>query len=388
MNLFLLLAATLTFTLLFGKLVERIRVPWVFSALFLGLVLSLWNPFAAITNSETFNFLAELGMYFLLFMIGLELDISQMFRQGKFIFGLAFALVFAESLLGTIFTHTFFEVSWGIAILAATSFATVGEAILIPILDEFKITKTRFGQTILGVGTLDDIVELTTVIAASVFLGASAGHSDLSISANAILLGGLFLVPLLLQLFKSRIHHFQFKQVPPLFLFGLIALFTFVGVGNLVESAALGAIFAGIALKNFLSERRIGLFESSVRTVSYGFFVPIFFLQVGSGVDLKYLLSAPLLILAVLFITVATKIALSYFSARKKLGSKQAVLLGIGLSAKFSTSIVILTMLFERGLINNELFSVLIGAMIASQFMIPVTFSLLLQKWKLKFKTR
>ncbi|MFH0776838.1 MAG: cation:proton antiporter [Patescibacteria group bacterium] len=388
MNIFLLLAGALTFTLVFGKLIERIRVPWVFASLFLGLILSLWNPFRIITQSDTFSFLSDLGMYFLLFMIGLELDIKEMFRQGRLIFGLAIGLALAESILGTFFTHLFFEISWGVAILAAASFATVGEAILIPILDEFRLVKTKFGQMILGIGTLDDIVELATIIAAAVFFGASSGHSDFSISGNALVLGGLFLAPLFLHFFKSEIEHLHFKQIPPLFLFGLISLFAFVGVGSFVESAALGAIFAGIALKNLLSEERLARFESSVRTVAYGFFVPIFFLQVGSEVDLKYLVSAPVLILAVLLITTITKMVICYFGARKKLGGRQSVLLGIGLSAKFSTSIVILTMLFERHFINSELFSVLIGAMIVSQFIIPVAFSLLLQKWKLKFKTR
>ncbi|MFH0834053.1 MAG: cation:proton antiporter [Patescibacteria group bacterium] len=385
MNLFLLLAGALTFTLLLGRLIEKIRVPWVFAALFLGLILSVWNPTGTIMTSETFNFLANLGMYFLLFMIGLELDVAQMFRQGKFIFGLSTAFVVAESLLGTLFMHAFFDITWGIAILASASFATVGEAILIPILDEFKITKTQFGQTILGVGTLDDIFELATIIAASVILGSSAGHSDISIAKNVLVLGILFITPLFLHFLESKKRQLNFKQIPPLFLFGLIALCAFVGVGDFVEAGALGAIFAGIALKNFLSAKSLAVFESSVRTVAYGFFVPIFFLQVGSSVNLSYLLSAPILILAVLAITSLTKIGISWLAARKTLGLRKTILLGISLSAKFSTSIVILSMLFNRGLIDSELYSVLIGAMIVSQFVIPVTFSVLLKKWNLKF---
>ena len=361
-------------------------MPWVFAALFLGLIFAIWNPAPEVTTSETFNFLAELGMYFLLFMIGLELNISEIFRQGKFIFGLSFALILAESFFGSIFILTFFEVSWGIAILTATSFATVGEAILVPILDEFKIIKTKFGQTLLGVGTLDDIFELATIIAVVIFLGSSAGFSEFSIARNVLALGALFLTPLLLHFFRSKTRHLHFKRIPPLFLFGLIALFAFVGVGDLVESATLGAIFAGIALKNFLSEKSLALFESSVRTVAYGFFVPIFFLQVGSSIDLHYLFTAPLLILATLVIAKSTKILLSYFFARGRLGTRKSILLGIGLSAKFSTSIVVLTILFSNELIGEKLYSVLIGAMIVSKFIIPVTFSILLQKWKLEFK--
>ncbi len=388
MNLFLLLSIALTFTLVFGKLIEKARIPWVFSALFLGLMLSLKNPVPEITSSETFIFLSDLGMYFLLFIIGLELNVREIFRQGKFIAGLSFTLVIAESFFGSLFLHYVFDTSWLISILVASSFATVGEAILIPILDEFKIIKTKLGQTILGVGTLDDIVELATIVAVSIVLGSLAGATKASLIVNFILFAALFLIPIFLELFRSKIHHFQFKQVPPLFLFGLIMLFAFLGVGSLVQSAALGAIFAGISLKNFLSQKKLEHFESILRIVAYGFFVPIFFLRVGIEVNLQFLLTAPLLILCVLLITNLTKISISYFMAKKKLGSKQAILLGVGLSAKFSTSIVILTMLYDQGILPSELFSVLIGAMIASKFIIPITFSLLLKKWNLKVASK
>jgi len=386
MNIFILLSLVLAFTLLFGRFIEKIRIPWVFAALFLGLLLSVYNPFAETTSSETFIFLANLGMLFLLFIIGLELDIKELKRQGKFISKLSFSLVLTESFFGALFIHFAFGADWGISILTASSFATVGEAILIPILDEFKITKTKFGQTLLGVGALDDVVELLTIIAASVLLGRSVGASTVSISSNFILLAFLFLVPLLLQTFQSRVPHLKFKKVPPLFLFGLIVMFAFVGIGSLVEASALGAILAGIALKNLLSEDKIAQFESVIRIVTYGLFAPIFFLYVGSEVDVRFLLASPLLILSVLLITNTTKILVSYLLARKKLGAKKSILLGIGLSAKFSTSIVIITMLFTSEIISLELYSVLIGAMIASKFIIPVLFSVLISKWNLEFE--
>ena len=57
-----------------------------------------------------------------------------------------------------------------LAILVALSFATVGEAVLIPILDEFRLTKTKLGQTIPGVGILDDVIEVLLLVFITVFL--------------------------------------------------------------------------------------------------------------------------------------------------------------------------------------------------------------------------
>ena len=200
-----------------------------------------------------------------------------------------------------------------------------------------------------------------------------------------MIIAWLFLVPILLQVFKSKLHQFKFKQVPTLFLFWLIVLFIFIWTGYFVESAALWAIFAWIALKNLMPRDRTEKFEWIIRTIAYGLLVPIFFLSVWSEVNLNYLITAPWLILSVLAITIITKIIISYFWSRKKLWIKKSILLWIWLSAKFSTSIVILTMMFEKSLISSELFSVLIWAMIVSQFIIPVSLSMFLKKWKLKF---
>ena len=385
MNLFLFIAWILIFTLIWWKIIERIRIPWVFSALFLWLILSIYNPFTTITSSETFQFMSDLWMYFLLFIIWLELDIKEMFKQWKFIPALSMSLFLWESIVWSIFIHWIFHLSWGISILVASSFATVWEAILIPILDEFKIIKTKFGQTILWIWTIDDIVELATIVAVSVLLWESIWWNNFSLWTISLIIAWLFLVPILLQVFKSKLHQFKFKQVPTLFLFWLIVLFIFIWTGYFVESAALWAIFAWIALKNLMPRDRTEKFEWIIRTIAYGLLVPIFFLSVWSEVNLNYLITAPWLILSVLAITIITKIIISYFWSRKKLWTKKSILLWIWLSAKFSTSIVILTMMFEKSLISSELFSVLIWAMIVSQFIIPVSLSMFLKKWKLKF---
>ncbi len=386
MNIFLFLSLALSLTLILGKIIEKIRIPWVFSALFLGLLLSFYNPFIEITTSESFNFIADLGMYFLLFIIGLEINIKELIKQNKFIAKLSFSLIFFEAFFGSLLIHFVFDISWGISLLVASSFATVGEAVLIPILDEFKLTKTRFGQSILGIGTIDDIAEIIVIIIASFVLKNSEGYSNSNFFLIILLLSILFFLPIFLYFYKRKIHRFNFEKVPPLFLFGLIFLFLFIGIGSLTESSALGAILAGISLKQLLSKEKLQQFESIIRIVAYGFFVPLFFISVGSEIDLIYLFSAPLLILSFVLLTKITKITVSYFFGKKKFGTKKSILLGVALSAKFSSSIVIITLLFEQNIIPQNLYSVLIGAMIISKFIIPVTFTVLLKKWKLKFK--
>ncbi|MEJ2279169.1 MAG: cation:proton antiporter [Candidatus Lokiarchaeota archaeon] len=85
LNIFLFLGAIFLLTYLIGMLIEKIHIPWIFAALILGFVLAIYNPFSSITSSSTFDFLSQLGMYFLLFIIGFEIDLKQMKKMGKLI---------------------------------------------------------------------------------------------------------------------------------------------------------------------------------------------------------------------------------------------------------------------------------------------------------------
>ncbi|MBU0460223.1 MAG: cation:proton antiporter [Nanoarchaeota archaeon] len=384
MNIILFLAGVFLVTFLVGRLLERIRIPWIFSALLIGLGLAAYNPFKEITSSESFVFLAQLGMYFLLFIIGFEINLKEIKRKKGFIIKTTIAIIFAEAFLGTFFVHYVFDISWMISILVATSFATVGEAVLLPILDEFKLTKTRLGQTILGIGVLDDIIEVATVIVLTVLLGTTVGHAHTTIGVTLIVLLVLFGLTYLFTHLKNKAGKIHFKGIASFFLFVVFFIFAFIGIGLIAEAAALGALLAGMALRNFIPDKKWKIIDSEIRTMAYGFFAPIFFLWVGVDTDIGYLIKFPLLVLAVMALTNTTKVITSYIMGRKELGNHRSIVLGVALSVKFSTSIVIIKLLFENDLIPLTLYSVLVGTTIMFKFVVPFLMSHLIRRWKIK----
>ena len=95
---FLLIAVTFAFSLGIGFLLEKyLRMPWMFSSLFLGIIFSSFGLFQATIQDETFNVLSTMGMLFLLFMIGFNLEIGQMKRFGKQILKGAILIVTLEA---------------------------------------------------------------------------------------------------------------------------------------------------------------------------------------------------------------------------------------------------------------------------------------------------
>lgn len=381
-NLPLFLALVFIATFALGAVLRKARIPWIFSALIIGTLLSFNNPFSEITDGDAFAFLAQLGMFFMLFIIGFEIDLRKTVKQGRFIIGGSLFIILAEAVVGSLVIHTFFDINWPIAMLTATSFATVGEAMLLPILEEFKMLKTKLGQTILGIGVIDDVIEVITIILASVAVGLQVGHSQLRISTFVLALGSMFsLAVLLTGLHKpaKRLNYYQFDY---LFLFVMFLFFVFVGVGQIIEAASLGALLAGIAIRNFLPQHKLKHLESEIRALAYGLFGPIFFVWVGLDTDASLLIKFPLLILLIVSVAKLTKIIASMIVGKKRFGLDGSLIMGISLSVRFSTSIVIVKLLYDNQLIDSKLYSVLIGATIIFKFIIPPLLAYLIPRWQ------
>ncbi|MCD6429589.1 cation:proton antiporter [bacterium] len=381
MNIFLFLSLIFLLVFLLGRVIEKARVPWVFAALILGAVLAIYNPFYNLTSSDTFLFLAQLGMYFLLFVIGLEIDLKKLKEQSKFILKSSFFIIFCEALFGTIIIYFLLHYSLTISVLVALSFATVGEAILIPILDEFKLVNTKLGQSIIGIGTIDDLLELLLLVLVIFLIGANG--IEINLWLVLVLLFVLFAFTFGLRKLKNEGKRFKFLPIEMLFLFALFLFFFFLGVGNMAHAAPIAALLAGVALKTFLPKKRLDYIESEIKTMCYGFFAPLFFLWAGLEMNMKYLFRSPALIILIVLVASAAKIFGSLIAGRKELGVKKSVLLGIGLSVRFSTGIVIIKILLDNNIINSDLYSVLIASSIILGFIIPFLFSKLLLKWKI-----
>lgn len=380
-NIFIFLAIAFLFTFLVGKLIEKIRVPWIFASLIFGAILAIYNPFNSITSSPTFTFLGQLGMYFLLFIIGFEIDLREIKRKSGFLLGATLFIISFEGIFGTLLIHFVFGYEWLISFLVALSFATVGEAVLIPILDEFKMVNSKLGQTIIGIGVLDDIIEVFTLILMVIIVG-SAIHTHFNIGVILISLFILFLLTIGFRKLKKEGVKFNFLSVDTLFLFTMFVLFLFLGIGGYAEAAPLAAFLAGTSIRTFIPNERLKYIENEVRTICYAFFAPMFFLWVGVMMNMKYLLNYPLLIVLVIVVSSVAKILSSLAMGKKELGIKKSFLLGIGLSVRFSTSIIIIKILFESGLIGSGLYSVIVASAVIFTFIIPVVFSNLLTRWK------
>jgi len=217
-------------------------------------------------------------------------------------------------------------------------------------------------------------------------LGAPALESKLEFNRALIILFSLFVLFLftfVIIALKKMVFQSKIKNIDrTLFLLVFSILFLFVGFGKTGEVAAIGALLAGVAIKNFLPPEKLSKLEPEIKTISYGFLGPIFFFWVGVDINPIYLISAPLLVLLIVGITYGAKILASFLVGKKELGKKEAILMGIALGARLSTSVVIVKFFFEKNLIGSNLYSLLIAATLIFTFLVPFLLSFLIKKGK------
>jgi Ca2+-transporting ATPase len=373
----ILICITYGVSLVFGFLLQKyLKIPWMFAALFFGIILSVFGFFAPSIESPSFQLLATLGMLVILFMIGFNLDLKEIRKLGKQILTGTISIIGLEGLLGSLLLYFGFPAlvsnSYLVALITALSFATVGEAVLLPILSEFNVLNTKFGQLTLGIGTFDDIIEVL-MLAIIPVLPAFLPKAQVQSFPDPLLiltaLGGLLLLTLIMTKLANKLKNTLGKNSNTPYVHSLLILlvfFSFAALGGFVfESlAAVGAILGGIVARQLLPEKTLNEDEKAINFVGYIFFSPLFFLSIGADFSLPSLFIYPLLIVFLLIVANTSKYLGSFLLFRKMLGTKYSLLLGVGLGVRFSTSLIVQSILFSSGYISLALYSALIATAI------------------------
>lgn len=389
MDILLLAIVTYLVTMTIGYAIHKyLRMPWMFTVVVLGMVLSALGLFKGVMESANFQFLSKMGMLFFLFTIGIELEIAQVRKLGRYIVGGDIALTLTEGLLLALFFFfafpEFVSHSFIVALIAGIAFGTVGEVVLLAILKEFGLEKTRFGQLALGIGVFDDIFEVLALALVVALPALTANGSQNTAPPNSLIivltLSGILIATILLSQ-VARFTRRYLEKVPndsfviPFLIFTVIFSFIYLGARGFESMGVVAAIFGGVAVKQVLPEKFVQQYKKPIFFVANIFLGPFFFLSLGGTMSLDALFTYPLLILIIIAISLFSRLSLSYLLFHKILGKRPSLVMGIGLTAKFSTSVVSENILFSSGLIAQPLYSTIMAAFIILKPIIVGVFS-------------
>jgi monovalent cation:proton antiporter-2 (CPA2) family protein len=289
----------------------RLGAGSVLGYLVAGIAIGPWG-LRLITAPQTVLHFAELGIVLLLFLVGLELNVTRVWALRRAIFGLGSVQLMATTaavagvalLLGQSLT---------VGLIAGMGFAMSSTAIGLAMLSEKNLLPTPGGQASFAVLLFQDLAVIPILLALA-FLGGEAETFRWIDAAKAIgfivaliAAGRLLVRPLLRYVAGTRLRE-VFVGVSLFLVLGSAALAEAVGL-----SMALGAFLAGVMLAE--SEYRYEL-ELDIEPFK-GLLLGLFFMAIGMSVDLGLFVRIPHVILALTAGLVALKAIVLFFSARQ-----------------------------------------------------------------------
>jgi Kef-type K+ transport system membrane component KefB len=372
---FLLLVASALAPMVAG-LTRRIGLSIVVVELLLGVAIGPQGMALVAPTAGMLPALATLGMAFLFFVAGLEIDLEAIRGRPLLLsvagwgLGLGLALAIAAG----------FQAA-GLAqaqLVVAIALVTTALGVLVPILRDAGVAETPFGRQVLAVGMVG---ELGPILVMSVLLSRHHGTGTqlaLTLTFVALVLGLAWLlargarVPALLRPLRRGLDHSG--QLPIRLAFVLVA-----GLAVLAENfgldLALGALAAGMMVGFAVrGGERVHDLHSKIDALGFGFLVPVFFLVSGMKLDVRSIFvgSGGLLLLGAFLLALLVVRLPLLWALRGALGTRPAVAAGL-LSATTLSLIVVLTQVaVATGSMAAAEAAPLVGAGIVSVILFPL----------------
>lgn len=374
-NIFLQLALVLSMSSFFGFFVHKFKLPLIIAYLITGVTLALVGQFDPKTLG-IFRILPDLGIAFVLFLIGMELDLREIRLLGKPIIIGSLAQIIISTAAGFALAGLF-GFSPLSSLLMGLGLGFSSTVVVVQLLLEKRDLTSLYGKLSLGILLVEDLIAILALMFISV--GNAGGGFSFEQSLPVIYLGfkaiGLFILTFILSKYLlKKLFDSVASSVELLFLTAITWCFLFTALAVLSGfSVVIGAFLAGVALATSPYHLQI---QGKIKPLR-DFFVAMFFIYLGSQVILKDIASDWWVILiftgfALFFKPLVFLLVLGIFGFRKHTLFQTA----LNLSQISEFSLIILLVGVEMKLVPQitlsvmapvTVFSIIISAILISQ---------------------
>jgi Kef-type K+ transport system membrane component KefB len=374
-NLLIVVAVAFAAPLLLGFF-PMVKLPSVVLEILAGIVIGP-SVLGIVHVDESIQVISVIGLAFLLFLAGLEIDFSRLRGQVlrvtlvAFVVSFGIALVVAGILKGTGLIETPLLIA---IILCATSLG-----VLIPVLKDAGEISSTFGQLIVAAGTIADF---GAVILLSIFFSGEGG-----IGSTLLLIGGLVAVAAAVFVaIMGAEHSMKIRQdllrlqdtTAQIRVRGAVVLL--VGFAALADSlgleSILGAFMAGAVLSLLDRDEQMTHpeFRRKLEAVGFGIFIPVFFVTSGVNYDLDALLASPSNVLMVPIFLAALVAArgLPALLYRRLLDGRKTAIAGLMQATSLPFIVAAVAIGEDLNLVDPAEGAALIGAGLLSVLLFPV----------------
>ncbi len=402
---FLVLIAILLAGKICGELAERFRQPAVLGELIGGVIvggsiLGIVPTAAGDPMAEIVHLLAEVGVVILLFEVGLETDLKEMFRVGPAASSVAAVGVAVPFMLGALWWY-FTDPALGarpegvslmkVAVFVGATLTATSVGITARVLSDLDRMNTREARTIIGAAVIDDVLGLVML---AVVVGLAAGSSVSLAGVSWVFVKAVGFLVLAVVIGKVIGPHL-FNFVDRLRVRGmlLVSAFSFAlllaALADLSDSAMIiGSFAAGIIMSG---TNQFDLVVERIEPVA-DVFTPIFFVSVGAAVNVNLVLpwsaqfNTNVLVIGgtLTVIAVVGKIVAGWAAPWEKFNN---LAVGVGMIPRGEVGLIFADIGRRGGLLSEATFSAILIMVMASTFITPPVLKWIFQREARKSET-
>lgn len=324
---------------LMAELFERLRQPAVVGEILAGVligpaVLNLVQP------TDVLEALAEIGVIFLLFTVGLETRPSDIFKVGGTATIVAVLGVIVPFVAGWALLSLWPGYTWVEAIFLGAAMVATSVGITARVLAGMRLISAESSQVILAAAVIDDVIGLLVLAVVSSLAERQINYLHIALTA-ALAIGFVLLTITLGARVVKRIQRpiVGLKIDHSLLIFALVLCFGFAALASLIGTAGIiGAFLAGVAF----SESTDGTNLHHQSQALTEFLTPFFLITIGMKLDLKVFLSSSIMLLAavVIVLAIVTKLIGCGLGAMR-MGRRRALQVGVGMIPRGEVGIVV-----------------------------------------------
>lgn len=363
-----------------GYLSTRAGQPAVLGELLAGLILGPtvldmlhWPVFSDPHLGESLSHLAHLGVLFLMFIAGLEVDIAAMTAAGRPAVLAGFLGVLAPVVLGMAAALPFgFTLERGIfmgLVLAATSVSISAQTLM-----ELGVLQTRVGIGLLSAAVVDDVL---VILLLSLFVALVGGGSSVVAILWVLAKMALFLVVALwvgmrvVPLLSALVDELPMSEGVMALAVVLTLLFAWSAEALGGVAAITGAFLAGIAFSGTPLRQDV---ERGMHTIAYAWLVPVFFVSIGLEANARALgwEGVPFALLIVAVAVVSKVVGCGLGARLGGFSPGEALRLGVGMVSRGEVGLIVASVGMGAGLIQEGTFATVVIMVLATTLLTPI----------------
>lgn len=370
----LLIAFVAMLAALLRELPSFVRIPVVVLEVILGMLIGP-HMFNLATPDGMIGTLGELGLAFLLFMVGLEIDFDKIRGRALSLAVGGWFLSFLLAILCMFFFNSIGLIETPV-MLAAVALSTTAFGILAPILRDRGELNTDFGKYMLATAAVGEFVPLMFISLVVIPAKDTFLHTLFMVT---FIIFALIVANVALQMRSSRLieklaHTMQSSGQLPVRICLLLQVLLVTLAATFGLNIVLGAFVAGMVVGLAIKGNEGELLRHKLDAIGYGFLIPIFFIVAGMRFEVSALWSAPLapVQIALLLALMLLVRAVPLFLYKKELASEERLPFALYSATGLPLIIIISEIGVSSGLMPQDRASILVSAGMISVLLFPI----------------